>query len=113
DKYAGIGFHSVKKLPTLAFDHGEMVRYAVQRLRYKLEYTNVVYSLLPERFTLSELQHTYQTILGRTLDPRNFRKRILSLGLVEDSGGVRRGEAHRPAPLYRFTTRRAQIIEVL
>jgi 8-oxo-dGTP diphosphatase len=113
EKYSGIGWFPVKKLPPLAFDHGEMVAYAVQRLRYKLEYTNAVYSLLPEQFTLSELQRTYEIILGRSLDPRNFRKRILALGIIEGTGKIRRGEAHRPAHLYRFTSREPKIIEVL
>src|SRR5205823_807731 len=102
-----------KRLPELAFDHAEMVRYGVQRLRYKLEYTNAVYSLLPERFTLSDLQESYEAILGRKLDPRNFRKRILSLGLLASTGEVRRGEAHRPARLYRFRDRTPRVIQVL
>jgi 8-oxo-dGTP diphosphatase len=113
EKYAGIGWFPVKRLPPLGFDHGEMVAYGVTRLRYKLEYTNAVYSLLAPSFTLSELQHIYETILGRALDPRNFRKRILSLGIIERTGEVRRGEAHRPAQLYRFTSRTPQIVEVL
>jgi 8-oxo-dGTP diphosphatase len=113
EKYSGIGWFPVRRLPPLAFDHAEMVRYGVQRLRYKLEYTNAAYSLLPERFTLSELQHIYETILDRRLDPRNFRKRILSLGLIEPTGSERRGGAHRPARLYRFVSRRPRIIEVL
>jgi 8-oxo-dGTP diphosphatase len=112
-KYAGIAWLPVAKLPALAFDHGEMVRYAVQRLRYKLEYTNVAYSLLSAEFTLGELQRLYEAILERPLDPRNFRKRVLSLGLLEPTGGERRGGAHRPASLYRFTSRAPRIIEVL
>lgn len=113
EKYAGIGWFDVSALPHLAFDHEEMVSYAVQRLRYKLEYTNVAYSLLPESFTLSELQRAYESILGRALDPRNFRKRITSLGLIEPTGEERRGGAHRPAHLFRFTTREPKIIAVL
>jgi 8-oxo-dGTP diphosphatase len=113
EKYAGIGWFPTAKLPALAFDHAEMVRYAVQRLRYKLEYTNVAYSLLADAFTLSELQGVYEAILSRPLDPRNFRKRILSLGLVEATGDERRGGAHRPASLYRFTAREPRVVEIL
>ena len=112
-KYAGMGWFHVDELPRLAFDHEEMVRYAVQRLRYKLEYTNVAYSLLPESFTLSELQRAYEAILDRALDPRNFRKRITGLRLITPTGEERRGGAHRPAQLYRFTSREPKIIEVL
>jgi 8-oxo-dGTP diphosphatase len=113
EKYAGIGWFPVAKLPALAFDHADMVRYAVQRLRYKLAYTNVAYSLLPGEFTLGELQRVYEAILDRALDPRNFRKRILALRLLAPTGKERRGAAHRPALLYRFTSREPRIIEVL
>ena len=62
---------------------------------------------------LSELQGVYEAILGRVLDPRNFRKRILSLGLIEPTGEERRGGAHRPASLYRFTAREPRVVEIL
>ena len=102
----------LRELPPLAFDHAEILDYARLRLRYKVEYTNVVYSLLPDTFTLSELQRVYEVILGRALDKRNFRKKILSLDLVEPTGGERRDGAHRPARLYRFRSREPMIVEV-
>lgn len=103
---------SVDALPALAFDHAEILEYARQRLRYKIEYTNVVYSLLPETFTLTELQQVYERILGRVLDKRNFRKKIHSLDLVEQTGDARREGAHRPAMLYRFKSREPMIVEI-
>lgn len=103
---------SVDGLPALAFDHAEILGYARQRLRYKIEYTNIVYSLLPETFTLTELQQVYERILGRPLDKRNFRKKIQSLDLVEPTGDARREGAHRPAMLYRFKSREPMIVEV-
>jgi 8-oxo-dGTP diphosphatase len=113
EKYAGIGWFPVSKLPPLAFDHGEMVREALQRLRYKLEYTNAAYSLLPEAFTLSDLQRTYETILARRLDPRNFRKRILSLGIVERTGSERGdGGAHRSEESRTGSSSRAERLEL-
>jgi 8-oxo-dGTP diphosphatase len=66
----------VADLPPLAFRNHEVIEYALQRLRAKLDYSNVAYSLLPEEFTLSQLQATYEAILGRPLDKRNFRKRV-------------------------------------
>lgn len=96
---------AVRDLPDLAFDNARVVRYAVERLRAKLQYTNVAYSLLPREFTFTELQRTYESILGRRLDKRNFRKRILSAGIVRATGGTRREGAHRPAMLYAFTAR--------
>jgi 8-oxo-dGTP diphosphatase len=98
-------WHAVAKLPDLAFNNRAVIDYALTRLRYKLEYTNVAYSLLPESFTLSELQRVYESILGRPLDKRNFRKWILARGIVHPTGGRRSVGAHRPARLYAFTSR--------
>lgn len=100
----------VRCLPELAFDNRRVVDYALERLRNKLEYTNVAYSLLPEEFTLSELQTVYESILGRSLDKRNFRKRMLSLGVIRPTAQTRKVGAHRPARLYAFRERRPVIL---
>jgi 8-oxo-dGTP diphosphatase len=92
---------SVYDLPPLAFDHADILSYALQRLRYKLEYTAVGFELLPEPFTLSEIQSAYEIILGEGLDKRNFRRKILSADVIEETGEYRSGEG-RPAKLYRF-----------
>ena len=97
----------VDALPELAFDHAEIVRVGVERLNAKLEYSDIAYGLLPARFRLSELQRVYEIILGRPLDKRNFRKRVLALGLVEETGKFS-GGAHRPAQLFRWKKRRAK-----
>lgn len=89
------------QLPSLAMDHTEIFAYALRRLRYKLEYTAVGFELLPEFFTLSELQHTYELILDEKLDKRNFRRRILEAGIIEATSHRRSGEG-RPAQLYRY-----------
>jgi 8-oxo-dGTP diphosphatase len=91
----------VYDLPPLAFDHADILLYAIQRLRYKLEYTAVGFELLPATFTLSELQSAYEIILGEGLDKRNFRRKILSADVIEEMGEYRTGEG-RPAKLYRF-----------
>ena len=91
----------VSDLPPLAFDHSIIVRYARTRLRYKLEYTAVGFELLPDEFTLSELQSAYEIVLSEKLDKRNFRRKILSAGVIEPSEGFRAGEG-RPARLYRY-----------
>jgi 8-oxo-dGTP diphosphatase len=92
---------SVAKLPKLAFDHIQILQYALQRLRYKLEYSAVGFQLLPPAFTLTEIQKAYETVLGEPLDKRNFRRRILEADILEEAGvaGESRG---RPAKLYRF-----------
>jgi 8-oxo-dGTP diphosphatase len=92
---------SIYDLPSLAFDHAAILSYALTRLRYKLEYTAVGFELLPEEFTLSELQSAYEVVLGEELDKRNFRRKILSAGIIESSGRYRSGEG-RPARLYRY-----------
>lgn len=91
----------IDDLPTLAFDHRDILTYALTRLRYKLEYTAVGFELLPEEFTLSELQSAYEIVLGEELDKRNFRRKILSASVIEPSGSYRAGEG-RPARLYRY-----------
>jgi 8-oxo-dGTP diphosphatase len=92
---------SIYDLPPVAFDHADILDYALTRLRYKLEYTAVGFELLPEEFTLPELQMAYEIVLGETLDKRNFRRKILSAGVIEPSGSRRVGEG-RPARLYRY-----------
>jgi 8-oxo-dGTP diphosphatase len=91
----------VTDLPPLAFDHHEIATYALRRLRYKLEYSAVGFQLLPEDFTLTELQSTYEIILNEKLDKRNFRRRILEAGVIEPTPRMRTGEG-RPARLYRY-----------
>ncbi len=98
---AAASWFPLAELPELAFDHSEIVRYALRRLRYKLEYTAVGFELLPPEFTLSELQFTYEIILGETLDKRNFRRRILEANVIEETQRMHLGEG-RPARLYRY-----------
>ncbi len=96
----------VKNLPKVAFDHKVIITYATQRLRNKLEYTNAVFSLLPKKFTLSQLQDTYEIILNRKMDKRNFRKKFLSLGLIKPAKELLTGARQRPAQLYSFISQR-------
>ena len=92
----------ISKLPSLAFDHREIVDYALVRLRYKLEYTMVGFRLLPDTFTLSRLQQAYEIILGEALDKRNFRRKILSADILEETGEKKHDGEGRPAKLYRY-----------
>jgi 8-oxo-dGTP diphosphatase len=99
----------VAELPTMAFKNDAVIDYALRRLRAKLEYSNVVYSLMPEEFTLTDLQRVYEVILGERLDKRNFRRRILSLAIVRPTARRAHGGAHRPAQLYQFATRQPTV----
>jgi 8-oxo-dGTP diphosphatase len=94
-------WYPVSALPTLAGDHPEILAYAQRRLHYKLEYSAVGFLLLPAEFSLSELQHTYEVILGESLDKRNFRRRMFQSGIIEPTSRLRTGEG-RPARLYRY-----------
>jgi 8-oxo-dGTP diphosphatase len=98
---ADVGWFSVYKPPPLAFDHADILDYAITRLRYKLEYTAVGFQLLPEKFTLRELQTTYEIILGAKLDKGNFRSKLRKTDVVEPVEGFR-DTGGRPARLYRF-----------
>lgn len=99
-------FFSVNKLPKPAFDHKKITDYAVKRLQSKLEYTNAVYALLPSEFTFNQLQTAYESILGKKLDKRNFRKKFLQLGLIRSINKKYAGARQRPAQLFKFTSQR-------
>jgi len=98
---AAAAWYPVSALPPLAFDHKKIVEYAVDRLRNKLEYTNVGFQLLPAKFTLSALQALHEAILGKLLDKRNFRRKVLGLGLVKPSKEMQ-ATGRKPAQLFSF-----------
>lgn len=91
----------------LAFDHAEILGTAVKRIRGKLDYSPIGFQLLPERFTLGELQRVHETVLGRPLNKDSFRRRMLASGQLEATGELQREVDHRPAELYRFSRRSA------
>lgn len=99
---AAVRWFDMVALPPLAFDHGDLLTLALAHLRRRLAEVPVCFELLPRTFTLSELQAVSEAIVGRTLDRRNFRRKVLDLGLVEAATGTRQEGAHRPAQLYRF-----------
>ena len=95
----------VNELPQLGFDHAKILDYALERLRNKLAYTTVGFQLLPEKFTLVQLQEVYEAILGKKLDKRNFRRKMAMLKILKPLNEYR-PSARRPAQLYRFVARR-------
>jgi 8-oxo-dGTP diphosphatase len=103
DDAADAGWYSMFDLPSLAFDHRKILDYTLTRLQGKLEYTNIGFQLLASEFTLSELQAVYEAILNRSLDKRNFRRKVLQTEILEATEHTRRDGQHRPARCYRFS----------
>ncbi len=99
----------VDGMPEVAFDHGEILVAALERLRGKVRYQPVGFELLPKRFTLGKLQGLYEAILGRGLDKRNFRKKVLAFDFLIALEEFETG-AHRPARLYRFDRRKYEAL---
>ena len=103
---ADAAWFGISDLPTLGFDHAEIVELALARLRGKVRYQPIGFELLPRKFTLTQLQRMYEVILERSLDKRNFRKKILGMDLLVELDEVQKDVAHRAARLYKFDDRR-------
>lgn len=101
DGIENVGWFGAEGLPPLAFDHNEIVDYALWRLRNKVGYSRIAHGLLGDEFTLAELREVYQTILDRKLDPANFRRQVENSGTLIPTDRHRTG-SHRPARLYRY-----------
>ncbi|MCC5637613.1 NUDIX hydrolase [Nostoc sp. CHAB 5844] len=99
---------SVSNLPPLAFDHEQILAMALARLKGKVRYEPIGFELLPQKFTLSQLQKLYETILGTVLDKRNFRKKILKMDLLIELPEMQTDVSHRAARLYQFDAAKYQ-----
>ncbi|MDR6907924.1 ADP-ribose pyrophosphatase YjhB (NUDIX family) [Agromyces sp. 3263] len=91
-------------LPDLAFDHRQIIDYALWRLRTKLQYSRIAHALLGDTFTMAELRGVHEAVLRRRLDPANFRRTMEASGTLVDTGRRLAGTPHRPPALYRFDT---------
>ena len=101
-------WYGVRAVPALAFDHQKILDAALARLQGKVRYVPIGFELLPPKFTLSQLQKVYETILERPFDKRNFRKKVIDTGLLVELGEVEQGVHHRAARLYQFDRKRYQ-----
>ena len=101
-----VAWFPVAELPELAFDHERIVETGLKRLKAKVRYEPIGFELLPEKFTLGELQRLYETVLEQSLDKRNFRKKILGMELLEALDEYQQDVAHRAAQFYRFKHQR-------
>jgi 8-oxo-dGTP diphosphatase len=97
-----VRWFSVDDLPDLAFDHDVIIEYALWRLRNKVEYSRIAHAFLGDTFTLAELREVHESVLGRTLDPANFRRQIESSNAIVPTGKRVTGTSYRPPKLYRY-----------
>lgn len=100
---SGVAWWPLSELPTLAFDHKEIITYGYKRLQYKVEYSPAAFKLLPAKFTLRDLQTVYEAILSKPVDNRNFRKKFLSSGVLQELNETSQEGSYRPARLYSFS----------
>jgi 8-oxo-dGTP diphosphatase len=99
-------WHPVNELPKLAFDHTIIFNRAFKKIRAKLNYEPIAFDLLPEKFTLTQLQLLYEAVLDKKLDKRNFRKKMLSYGFLKELAEKQKGVSYRAAKLYKFDRRK-------
>ena len=92
----------VNEVPRLAFDHARILAMALERLRGKLTYAPIGFELLPQKFTIKQMQRLYEIVLGTKLDNRNFRKKIFAMGVLRELDEIQQGVPHRAARLYKF-----------
>jgi len=102
---------STKKIPQIAFDHKQILDYSLKRLKWKFEYTPVAFSLLPKKFTISQIQKIYEIVFNKKIDKRNFAKKIVSLNILKEEG-INKNVSHRPPMLYSLKKNIGKIIEV-
>ncbi len=101
-----VAWFNINKLPKLAFDHKHIVDTAIRRLQGKISYEPVGFELLDKKFPFSDLEKLYQALLGRELDRRNFKKKIMAYGFLDElEESIQRG-AGRPARLYQFNKKK-------
>ena len=93
---------NLNELPALCFDHDQIIQQALLKLRQEVMYHPVGFHLLPDKFTLTEIQSLYEVILNKKMDTRNFRKKLAKMELLIDSGEKQQNVAHRAAKLYQF-----------
>jgi len=101
-------WHNVNALPEMILDHRAILEKALNGLRMQLNYHPVGYNLLPEKFTMPELQKLYETILDRTLDRRNFQRKIVGTGILKRLNETKKGVAHKAPYYYKFDVRKYQ-----
>jgi len=102
EKKRVLDWFPIDKIPSMAYDHEDQLLEALECLKEKISYTSIMRALFPNGFTIPEIQKAYETILDKTFDRRNFRKKLLSSGLIEETNFTTKFEGNKPAYIYRF-----------
>ncbi|HAY3550828.1 NUDIX hydrolase [Elizabethkingia meningoseptica] len=102
---------SIHKLPQLAFDHQKIIDTALKRLRTKIQYQPVGFNLLNEEFPFSDLENLYKAIIGQEIDRRNFRKKIMSYGLLNETNNFKKEGSGRPGKMFTFNQEKYKALE--
>jgi 8-oxo-dGTP diphosphatase len=105
-------WYNTKNIPELAFDHKKILSYALKRLKWKFEYTTVAFSMLPEKFTIGQIQKIYEIVFEKNFDKRNFAKKILSLNILKEEE-IKKEVSYRPPMLYSLKKNIGEIVEII
>jgi len=106
-----VQWFNIDDLPNLAFDHSEIVKKGLERLRAKINYQPIGFELLDQMFPFSNLEHLYQTILDKKIDRRNFRKKIMSFNILQETDQMTSSGNGRPAKLFKFNQKKYKELE--
>ncbi len=107
-----VKWFSIDEIPKLAFDHPKILEYALKRLRWKFEYTSVAFSMLSEKFTMSDIQSIYEIVFHKKFDKRNFNKKIRSLNILNKES-IKKDVSYRPPKLYSLKKNIPEVIEII
>jgi 8-oxo-dGTP diphosphatase len=113
DRYTDIAWFPIDELPQLAYDHEEIISYCLTRLTWKITYSTLSLTMLPDEFTLTEIQEIFEIILKKKIDKRNFRKKLLRQGLIEETWNKKTIWVPRPAVLYRAVSKELVLKEMI
>ncbi len=105
-----VAWFAITDVPKLAFDHETILKTGVERIKGKVRYQPIGFELLPKLFTLSQLQHLYESVLEKNIDKRNFRKKILGMDFIEETNEIQQDVAHRAARLYKFNEKKYRLL---
>lgn len=109
-KTTDAAWHPLDKIPELAYDHNEILSKGIEVLKSKILTSNILKDLYPDGFTLPEIQKIYESILNKGIDRRNFRKKLISLNLIYDTGKTKKFEGNKPAKIYKFKKQNKNVL---